>query len=166
MMMQRGGASLADLQAVYEQDLAKLRRVAAAIVRDRELGCDVVQDAFVKAVRLRSSYRGDGSLSGWVWRIVVNAARDAQAAASHATTGAVTSDEPVDDSSSADTRRLVRAAVEQLPERQRLVLFLRVYGDLSHRGIAEAAGISEGTVAATLHAAQKRLRDLLSEVPR
>jgi RNA polymerase sigma-70 factor (ECF subfamily) len=166
MMMRRDGASLAELQAVYEQDLAKLRRVAAAIVHDRDLACDVVQDAFVKAVRLRSSYRGDGSLTGWVWRIVVNVARDTQAAASRMVTTPDTSDELVDDGASTDTRRIVRAAVEQLPERQRLVLFLRVYGDLSHRGIAEAAGISEGTVAATLHAAQKRLRELLSEVPR
>lgn len=165
MRMRREGASLAELQAVYEQDLAKLRRVAAAIVSDRDLACDVVQDAFVKAVRLRASYRGTGSLNGWVWQIVVNAARDACTATSRVGVSALV-DDVVEDGPDADTRRLVRAAVEQLPERQRLVLFLRVYGDLSHRDIAEAAGISEGTVAATLHAAKKRLRELLSEVYR
>jgi RNA polymerase sigma factor (sigma-70 family) len=61
-------------------------------------------------------------------------------------------------------RELVRAAVEQLPERQRLVLFLRYYADLDYRTIAGAVAISEGTVAATLNAAHGRLRQLLSEV--
>jgi RNA polymerase sigma factor (sigma-70 family) len=61
---------------------------------------------------------------------------------------------------------LVREAIEQLPERQRLVLFLRVYADLDYRSIAEAVGIKEGTVAATLNAAHQRLRELLSETRR
>ena len=58
----------------------------------------------------------------------------------------------------------MRAAIELLPERQRLVLFLRTYADLSQKAIAETLEISEGTVAATLHAARARLHELLSEV--
>jgi RNA polymerase sigma factor (sigma-70 family) len=61
---------------------------------------------------------------------------------------------------------LVRAAVQQLPERQRLVLFLRHYADLDYGSIAVALSISDGTVAATLHAAHARLRQLLAEVKR
>ena len=52
--------------------------MAAAIAGDRELGRDAVQEAFAAAVRKRRSYRGDGTLEAWVWRIVVNAARDAR----------------------------------------------------------------------------------------
>jgi RNA polymerase sigma factor (sigma-70 family) len=63
-------------------------------------------------------------------------------------------------------RAVVREAVEQPPERQRLVLFLRYYADLDYRAIGDAVAISEGTVAATLHAAHGRLRQLLSEVRR
>ena len=63
-------------------------------------------------------------------------------------------------------RALVREAVEQLPERQRLVLFLRYYADLDYSAIADAVAVSEGTVAATLHTAHQRLRSLLAEVPR
>jgi RNA polymerase sigma factor (sigma-70 family) len=72
---------------------------------------------------------------------------------------------PVAATPAEDARRsAVRAAVEQLPERQRLVLFLRYYADLDYRAIAEAVSIGEGTVAATLHAAHGRLRQMLSEV--
>ena len=159
----RRGATLDELRAIYEGRLPELTRVAAAIVGDRQGAQDVVQEAFVRAVRKRESFDSRGDLNGWVWRIVVNAARDGRARqqedAERQTFEATGSPE--------DPRReVVRDALEQLPERQRLVLFLRYYADLDYRGIAEAAAISEGTVAATLHAAHDRLRDLLSEVPR
>jgi RNA polymerase sigma-70 factor (ECF subfamily) len=55
------------------------------------------------------------------------------------------------------------AALASLPERQRLALFLRYYADLDYAGIAEALGISRGTVSATLHAAHASLQTKLKE---
>jgi RNA polymerase sigma factor (sigma-70 family) len=60
----------------------------------------------------------------------------------------------------------VRAAVAALPERQRLALFLRYYADLDYASIAAALGVAEGTVAATLNAAHKALRESLKEADR
>jgi RNA polymerase sigma factor (sigma-70 family) len=51
-----------------------------------------------------------------------------------------------------------------LPERQRLVLFLRYYADLDYAAIADALEIKSGTVAATLHTAHAALRRQLLEV--
>ena len=51
-----------------------------------------------------------------------------------------------------------------LPERQRLVVFLRYFADLDYREIAEALDVKVGTVSATLHAAHAALRSALSEV--
>jgi DNA-directed RNA polymerase specialized sigma24 family protein len=45
------------------------------------------------------------------------------------------------------------------------VLFLRYYADLDYDAIAEALGISPGTVGATLHAAHKAMRERLKEAP-
>ena len=67
-----------DLEELYRTQRPQFCRAAAAIAGDRGLAEDAVQDAFAKAVRKRSSYRGRGSLEAWVWRIVVNAARDAR----------------------------------------------------------------------------------------
>src|SRR5690242_5760111 len=125
----RRGANLDELRAIYEGRLAELTRVATAIVGDPDAAEDVVQEAFVRAVRQRGSYDGRGSLNGWVWRIVVNTARDARARRR---------DAPAPDFSDAASpaedpqRAAVREAVEQLPERQRLVLFLRYYADLDY----------------------------------
>ena len=53
-----------------------------------------------------------------------------------------------------------------LPERQRLVLFLRYYADLSYDVIADATGVEVGTVGPTLTAALRTLRERMSEVER
>lgn len=144
------------LEALYREHLQEFRRVAAAIVGDRDAACDVVQDAFAKAVRERRRFRGDGTLDAWVWRIVVNAARDARRRRSH------------------DARDAVPAAKEPpgaeplpfelLTERQREIVFLHYYADLDYTAIAEALAISPGTVGATLTAARRRLRDAREEV--
>jgi RNA polymerase sigma factor (sigma-70 family) len=160
----RRGATLDELRAIYEGRLVELTRVASAIVGDAAAAEDVVQEAFVRAVRQRATFDGRGSLGGWVWRIVVNAARDAHAKRLET----VDIGELPDTAGTADDprRTAVREAVERLPERQRLVLFLRYYADLDYRAIAEALSIGEGTVAATLHIAHGHMRQFLSEVRR
>jgi RNA polymerase sigma factor (sigma-70 family) len=158
------GAELAEIEAVYRLRLGELRRVAAAITGDRESACDVVQDAFVTAVRERSSFRADGPLDAWLWRIVVNHARSARrTAAAHA-------DMPETLASSnghaPNGSAAVRAALAALPERQRLILFLRYYADLDYGTIAAVAEVAPGTVAATLNAGHRALRGLMEEVHR
>ena len=58
----------------------------------------------------------------------------------------------------------VAESIARLPERQRLVLFLRYYADLDYASIATTLQISTGTVGATLNAAHASLRRLLQEV--
>jgi RNA polymerase sigma factor (sigma-70 family) len=60
----------------------------------------------------------------------------------------------------------VHAWVSRLPERERLVVFLRYFADLDYRGIAGALGIEVGTVSATLHSAHASLRRSLEEAAR
>jgi DNA-directed RNA polymerase specialized sigma24 family protein len=71
----REGASLEEIEAVYRQRMSDFVRVATAIVGERESGRDVVQEAFARAVAGRASFRGEGPLQAWLWRIVVNLAR-------------------------------------------------------------------------------------------
>ena len=65
---------------VYRRDFPAFARTASAILGDAEGARDAVQDAFAIAVRRRADFRGEGSLEGWLWRIVVNAARAQQRA--------------------------------------------------------------------------------------
>lgn len=152
----RRGASLADLETLYRSRFQALLRVATAVTGDEDLGADAVHDAFVQAVRHRRSFRGDGPLEAWLWRLVVNAAKKRRQPAESLTAEAIShSENGVGDP--------VRAAIAALPERQRLTLFLRYYADLDYVGIAATLGISPGTVGATLNAAHAALRSSLRE---
>jgi RNA polymerase sigma-70 factor (ECF subfamily) len=144
---------LDELEDFYRANLAELRRVATAIAGDRELGCDAVQEAFARAVRKRRSFRGTGSLEAWVWRIVVNAARDARR-----------KERVVPVEASVNGHRPT-IPLDLLTERQREIVFLHYYADLDYAAIAEALEISPGTVGATLNAARRTLRAALEEVP-
>ena len=148
---------------MYRARFEHFVRVAAAICNDGEAGRDAVQAAFVSAVRVRKSFRGDGPLEGWIWRIVVNEARGLartpRSEQLEPTHEHVANGRPEDPFG-------VRALVAALPPRQREVLFLRYYADLEYRAIAEVLDIEPGTVAATLSTAHQALRDRLQEARR
>lgn len=155
-------ATLAAIEGIYRSRLPEFRRAAAAITGDRELACDAVQDAFAHAVRVRATFRGEGSLNGWIWRIVVNTSLS-QTRARKATSPLADDPSTADNGHTDTATARVRSALALLPERQRLILFLHYYADLDYATIAEAIDISTGTVGATLHTARAQLRRLLEE---
>jgi RNA polymerase sigma factor (sigma-70 family) len=159
-------AGLAEIESLYRTRLGDFRRVARGLLGDPEAARDAVQDAFADAVRNRESFRGEGSLEGWVWRTVVNAARMQRRARQARPTSPLADADSTANGHEPDGDARVRATVAALPERQRLILFLRYYADLDYATIAEALDISTGTVAATLSSARSSLRRLLPEAHR
>jgi RNA polymerase sigma-70 factor, ECF subfamily len=144
------------LETLYRSRLSGFTRVAVALAGDSEAGRDAVQDAFAKALRKHRRYR-QGNLEGWVWRIVVNTARDAGRRRRR----------------QLPTPVLVEARAEELglplellTGRQREVLFLHYHADLDYATIARALEISPGTVGAALSAARETLRGALPKEAR
>ena len=154
------GASVAELERVYRAEFTRFVRVATAIAGDEQSGADAVHDAFVQAVRNRRSFRGDGPLEAWLWRMVVNAAKKRA--------GRELASDPQDIPAAHENGfgDPVRSLVAGLPERQRLALFLRYYADLDYESIAATLGVAPGTVGATLNAAHAALRNSLKEAHR
>ncbi len=163
--MARAKSLTGELETVYRLRYRRFLRIATAIVGDEASGHDAVQDGFAQALREQESYRGEGPLEAWVWRLVVNAAlaahrraaarREGFAAVEVSSTNGYVSDESG-----------VRAWLAALPERQRLAVYLRYYADLDYRAIAVALGVEVGTVSATLSSAHQALRRSLEEVER
>jgi RNA polymerase sigma factor (sigma-70 family) len=152
---------LGEIEALYRERFRHFKRVALAIVGNEERAVEAVHDGFADAIRSRRRFRGTGSLEAWVWRAVVNAACRARRERTELTLH----DEAYvrRDGGSEVESEAVREIIRRLPERQRLVLFLRYYGDLDYRSIARALDIRTGTVSATLHAAHAALRRVLEE---
>jgi len=151
---------LAELETLYRDRHAHFVRVARAITGDPERAIEAVQDAFADAVRSRGSFRADGALEAWVWRAVVNAARKTL----RRPLVEVGAPPPLDADVAPATVAELAPLVAQLPERQRLVVFLRYYADLDYRTIADVLGVETGTVSATLAAAHANVRRALQEV--
>lgn len=151
------------LETIYRGGYARFLRFALAVVGDRESAAEVVQEAFAKAIRSRFQFRGEGTPEAWVWRIVLNVARDQ--ARGEPLPLDLAGDEPCANGH-ADEWSELRAAVAALPERQRLTVFLRHYADLDYEQIARVLEVERGTVAATLHAAHAALRKQMTEVTR
>ena len=158
-MIGRRGASLDELEELYRSRFDVFARVAASVTGDSERARDAVQEAFATAVRKRGSFRGDGPLEAWVWRIVLNAARSDV----HRSIPAVDYDEQAAANDHPERDAELRVALACLPERQRTAVFLRYYADLDYVAIGQALGIRTGTVAATLNAAHTALRSRLEE---
>jgi RNA polymerase sigma-70 factor, ECF subfamily len=166
-MRRRTDPTLAELERVYRSEFRAFLRTATAYLGDVDEARDAVQEGVANAIRNRSSYRGEGTVEAWLWRVVLNAIRSRHRERAHRRVLAVAPDVEVTAASANGHRPedAVRAAVRELPERQRLVLFLRFYADMDYATIAELLDISEGTVGASLNAARKTLRGLFKEVP-
>jgi RNA polymerase sigma-70 factor (ECF subfamily) len=147
-----------EIEQIYRSEFRRFLRVATGVLRDEERAFDAVQDAFATAVQKRRSFRGEGPLEAWIWRMVVNAALKERGRPRPLALVEQDAAEP------ARERGPEVDAIARLPERQRLALFLRYYADLDYGSIATALDVTSGTVGATLNAAHASLRRLLQEV--
>jgi len=148
------GASLAEIEAVYQSSFARLLAVAAMVCGDAEEGREAVQEGFVRAIRRRDSYRGEAPLEAWLWRVVVNTAQSSAQRPRSIPVG----DIPGAGHDPAGMDDAMLGVLGGLPVRQRTVLFLRFYADLDYRTIADVLDIGVGTVGSTLNAALAALR--------
>jgi RNA polymerase sigma-70 factor, ECF subfamily len=162
------GASVEEIEVVYRERLEAFVRVCVAILGDRELAVEAVQEGFALTIRNRASFRGEGTVEGWVWGAVVNAARNHRRGRSGREAYAAengwgwSASRPTATVEGVEARAGLRDEVALLPERQRLALFLRYYADLDYREIAAVLDVSVGTVGSTLNAAHAALRRALA----
>lgn len=132
---------------------------------------DTAQDVFVQAWRALGKFRGDARFSTWLYRIATNMAikewhrrkRRGQFVGGEE----LPVDMPGEDAASLNPfheverraqERALRHAVDALPEKQRTVVLLHYFEDLTCEEIAQMAGCSVGTIWSRLHYACKKLR--------
>jgi RNA polymerase sigma-70 factor (sigma-E family) len=160
-----------DIAQLYATQRLALVRLATLLVDDVPSAEDVVQDAFMALHRRQHTLRSPEAAAGYLRTSVVNGCRSAlrrrrvrrrHPDAELLPTGAT--------ESAADDRLLateeqerVLAAVRTLPRRQREVLVLRYWADLSEADIAKTLGIAVGTVKSNASRGLARLEQLLGD---
>ena len=141
-------------------------------VHNHEDASDLAQDVFVRAFKGLQKFKGDASLSTWLYRIGVNVCLNRVAvkkpivapieAADRAEAHALAAD-PLRDLLHGERVAALQAAIEKLPPKQRATLMLRVYQECSHEEIASALGSTVGAVKANFFHALGNLRRLMKQ---
>jgi RNA polymerase sigma-70 factor, ECF subfamily len=144
-----------------------LWRLVRRYVKHDADAADVTQLAFVRAFRGLGAFRGTATVRSWLYRIAINCALSWLRDHRREQPTELDEDALTDDNhapaqiSAGDDRAWLRKAIDQLPPKQKLVLELRVFDDLSFKEVAELADCTENTAKVNFHYAVKRLRDIL-----
>lgn len=169
----------------FEQELIRclprMLATATGILRDRAEAEDAVQDACLSAFRNRAALNSGGAMGAWLHRITVNAAlmrlrKRARLAEDQIDDlmpqyddyGVLLGDVEQHEISAeallarAETREKVIEAIDQLPERARILIVLRDIEEMTTSEVAEALELSEGAVKTGLHRARLTLKGLLA----
>ena len=156
----------------------RAQRVAQGLVGSPEDARDICQEAFLKTWKARGTYRDDAPFLPWFHRILRNTCfsflrKQGRIKKSSLNAGAdddgtqvdwdLVDDSPLPSHAAEheETTTLFWQAMNRLSARDREILVLRQFQDLSYRAIAHALDIPEGTVMSRLFHARRRLRDLL-----
>lgn len=146
------------------------RRVAFAILEDREDADDAAQEGFLSAWQAIRRYDSRRAFRPWLMQIVVNAARDLRRRRRVRVTdqldhvAAASRDDPARDAGAADLGERLRTALVTLPERQRLAVVLFDAEGYPQAEIASMLGIPEGTVKSDVFHGRRALRKVLESV--
>ena len=163
-----------EFASIVESHRPQIFRFLLASLRDVDLAETLTQECFLKAHRNWKSFRGESSAMTWLMRIAINLQKDHWRNRRlqfwrHTQTNAVDLDEASEwlpsGGTSAEQQLLAREQVGQvwkvvagLSERQRTVFLLRYVEERELSEIAEATGLSEGTVKAHLSRALAKVR--------
>jgi len=162
-------------EAAFEQLVRRHQRyvlnLAYRVLGDYAEAEDVAQEAFVRAWRGLSGFRGQARFTTWLYRIVHNLCLNRLPGLRRELLQVELLEEVLDDPAPSppdlfEARERVaflHAELDRLPEKYRLVLTLRYLQGLSYAEIAAALDVPMGTVKTHLHRARRLLREQLRQ---
>lgn len=157
---------------LVEEYQQKIINISFAMLSDYEEACDAAQETFVKVYRNIGKFRGDSSLSTWIYRIAKNTCNDFLRKRKEKFLSIDDEDAKIqvkDDSYSPEKKtekkelgKLLEKAIAELDENSRTVLVLYEFENMSYDEIAKILDLPPGTVKSRLNRAREKLRNILS----
>jgi RNA polymerase sigma-70 factor (ECF subfamily) len=153
---------------IVERHRRQIYQVCYRYVGTHEDAADLAQDTFIRAYKGLRGFKGQSSIATWLYRIAVNVCLNRLSLKTPRPESLGRRDRsdlravPPDSALLREERAAeVRAAIRQLPRKQRATLILRVYHDLPHEQIAAILGSSVGAAKANFFHALANLKKLL-----
>lgn len=157
-------------RALFETWQDRVYSIALRFSGDRTQALDIAQDVFVKLLAGIGDFRAESSFETWLYRLVVNRCLDQKRSGRRllslvgdlfTRSGEANA---LDRVLRSERREQVQGAVALLPPEQRIAVVLRYTEGLSYEEIAQATGVSSGTVASRLNRAHKILERRLKRL--
>lgn len=149
---------------------------ALGFLRNREEAEDIAQEVFVEVWTRIQSFKGESKLSTWLYRITVNKCLDHHRKQNRQKRQGIHVDLEGDKVLQVSDFRhpgialedqelaaTLMAAIDQLPENQKIAFTLHKVSDLNHQEIGDVMGISHSAIESLIHRAKQNLRKLLAE---
>ncbi len=160
--------SFHQLVALHDE---KIMVLAYQLMKNKQDAEDLYQEAFVKAYKNIRSFRFESSFYTWLYRITVNTALNTKRKMSHMhTQEPIENYDPIENipepgsvNKHSEINRAIKAAADELPEKQRTVFILKYLQDMKIKDISSIMDIGEGTVKKYLFRAMEKMRRQLKE---
>jgi RNA polymerase sigma-70 factor (ECF subfamily) len=167
-------------RSLVERHQRRAFAIAIGLVRDENDAREIVQEAFLRVYRGLESFEGTSSFFTWLYRIVTNLSIDLMRKPSRRET------EPLDHAAldeagesllvsrldgadpagvvrRGEIRRRIEAALDELPPYHRGVILMREVEGMSYEEMADAMGVSKGTIMSRLFHARRKLQRALHD---
>jgi RNA polymerase sigma factor (sigma-70 family) len=154
-------------QELYQRFASKMYGVCLRYAGSAEEAEDVLQEGFIKVFNKIGSFRGDGSFEGWIRRIFVNTAIEHYRKKIYLQPITEYEEDTMEGKYLSVLDKMeekdIIQLVQQLSPGYRTVFNMYVIEGYSHKQIAEALGISEGTSKSQLSRAKQILQDMVKQ---
>lgn len=187
LMLRFKDGDMGAFDSLFSRHTRRIVNFAYRFVRNREIAEDLAQEIFIKVYENAAGYQARARFTSWLYKIATNVClneiRKPQFKVQHTTLTDPRFDEGDDrglrmelgTTMGPDTflerqaiARILKAALEKIPEKQRIAFILNKYQELSYSEVADILDISEKAVKSLIHRAKEalaeRLKPLMAEL--
>ena len=173
--------------SLFSRHMRRIINFAYRFVRNREIAEELAQEIFIKVYESAAKYKVKARFTSWLYKIATNVClneiRKPQFRARHRSLSAPRFDGDEDEDMQMEfgaskgpdailerknLARVLKSALEEIPEKQRLAFILNKYQELSYAEVADVLGCSEKAVKSLIHRAKEalaeRLKPLMAEL--
>ena len=176
LRVQQGDKSAYDLLVIKYQH--RIIQLVNRYVKDPSEAQDVAQEAFIKAYRALGNFRGDSAFYTWLYRIAINTAKNYLVSRSRRYSDYqidIQDAEQVENAAQLKVMetpeylllndeivKVIKAAIEKLPEEMKVAIMLREFEGMSYEDIAQTMECPVGTVRSRIFRAREAIDEKLS----
>lgn len=167
---------IAEFEKIISKYQTMVFRTAIGFVHQKEDAEDLTQEVFLNAYKSWNNFRGDSEISTWLYRITINLSLNVIEKSERKNLLQLTGDaltylfnrdsgekNPQQQLEISEQKKIIKAAIDSLPEKQRIAFVLSKYDDLPQKEIASIMKISEGAVEQLLQRAKANLQRKLEQ---